>query len=170
MTWNPLDDGEAPAEPTPALHGPLLAVDLGLRTGLALFDGHGKLAWARTRHLSSRTRLRAAIDGLLREMPAPEVVVVEGDPELARMWRTAAEQRGARVMKVAPERWRDAMLLPRDCRDGATAKVAAARLATQMMSADGRPPDVPLRHDAAEAVLIGLWALDELGWRPRPKR
>ena len=44
----------------------ILAVDLGLRTGLAYFDDEGRLAWFRAQNMGSVPRLKRAIPAVLR--------------------------------------------------------------------------------------------------------
>jgi hypothetical protein len=153
--------------PPPAATGPerLLAVDLGLNAGLAGFDEGGRLRWARSTRFGTVTRLKRALPSLVT--PGLDTVVVEGDRQLASHWGRMADKRGARLLNVSPEQWRTRLLVPRQRRSGKGAKEVAEALAWQLFDLDGatRPPT--LRHDAAEAVMIGLWAVLELGWRER---
>jgi hypothetical protein len=142
----------------------LLAIDLGLRTGLATYGRDGRLRTYRSQNFGTRTRLKRAAAGVLRAHDGCRVLVVEGDASLARIWGRAAEQRGASVVPVTPEVWRGALLRPSEPRSGADAKRAADRLARAVIDwADVEQP-TSLRHDAAEAILIGLWAVLRLGW------
>ncbi|MCO4763338.1 MAG: hypothetical protein KC502_17610 [Myxococcales bacterium] len=162
MSWDPLDD---PSDDPPVVPpGYLVAIDLGLRMGIACFDRAGELQFARARRFPSRDRLRAAVPQLLADLSPLHWLVVEGDAELAKPWIRHARLRGAQVLAVKPETWRKALLMPRERRSGTAAKETALRHATEMLAACGRAPAVPLRHDAAEAALIGLWALTEIGW------
>lgn len=43
----------------------LLAVDLGLKTGLALFEGQGKLLWYRSHNYGTTERLKRAVPKLI---------------------------------------------------------------------------------------------------------
>lgn len=158
--WSPLAAAPRPADAPPRL----IAVDLGLRTGVACFGADGTLRYARARRFANRTRLRAAIPSLLTGEGPLAWVVVEGDPALARLWTRAAERLGAQTLRVAPHVWRDALLLPRERRSGQDAKSAALRDAQRLLADAGRSPVVPLKHDAAEAALIGLWALSQVTW------
>jgi hypothetical protein len=144
----------------------LLAVDLGLNAGLAGFDAGGRLCWARSTRFGTITRLKRALGSIVH--PDLEVLAVEGDRRLSQHWGKIADKRGARLMIVSPEQWRGRLLVPRQRRTGRGAKETAEELAWQLFDADGatRPPT--LRHDAAEAVMIGLWAALELGWREAP--
>jgi hypothetical protein len=143
----------------------LLAVDLGLRTGLALYDRSGRLVRYRSANLGTRARLKRAVPSILAEA-AIEVVVVEGDRALGDIWERAASRRGAPLLRVAPETWRATTLLSREQRTGRAAKIHAGRLARRVIEACDAPAPASLRHDAAEAILLGLWAVGELGWAP----
>ena len=96
----------------------LLAVDLGLRCGLALYADDGRLRWYRSTHFSSRSQLRRALPRLLGEIADLEGLVVEGDRGLAQIWGRAARLRGVDLHPVAAETWRGRLLLPRQQRDG----------------------------------------------------
>lgn len=142
----------------------LLAIDLGLRCGLALYARDGRLLRFSSRSFASITTLKRAAWGVLAEVPELEVVVVEGDRALGEVWRKAAEKRGARGLFVSPERWRSALLYAREQRSGKDAKRNADVLARAVIEWSGAPRPTSLRHDAAEAILIGLWGVVELGW------
>jgi hypothetical protein len=144
--------------------GQLLAVDLGLRTGLAVFGPDGRLRSYRSQNLGTRSRLKRAAAGTVAAHAPLAALAVEGDAALARLWVREAERRGARSLVVAPERWRVLLLHPRERRDGATAKQHAGRVARATIAWSGAPTPTALRHDAAEAICIGLYAVLALGW------
>lgn len=141
----------------------LLAVDLGLRTGLAVYGGDGRPRHVTSRHLGSRRQLRGMVRAVLAEHE-PQVVLVEGDRELARGWHAGADRTGARSLGVTPETWRPRLLHPSERRDGARAKAAARRLAPLVLEWGGLRVSTALRTDAAEAVLIGLFGVLAEGW------
>ena len=147
--------------------GSLLAVDTGLRLGLALYGADGRLVWCRASHLVTRARLRRAVRHLLGGLPAVGYLVLEGGGPLARIWQQEAERRGLAVMTVSAERWRERLLCGRERRDGQQAKASAADFARRVLCWSGVSPPPSLRADAAEAVLAGLWAVLELGWLER---
>ncbi|WP_218830450.1 hypothetical protein [Rubrivirga marina] len=61
--------------------------------------------------------------------------------------------------------WRRALLLPREQRSGTDAKDAADGLARAVIEWSGAPrPKGSLRHDAAEAIAVGLWGVIDAGW------
>ncbi len=142
----------------------LLAVDLGLRTGLALYTSDGRLLWYRSHNLGTAERLRRAVHGVMAGIPDLAWVVVEGGGRLADIWEREAGRRGVAFLRLAAERWRERLLLPREQRSGAIAKRTAGELARRVIDWSGAPRPTSLRHDAAEAVLIGLWAVLEVEW------
>jgi hypothetical protein len=143
----------------------LLAVDLGLRTGLAFFARDGRLVGYRSQNLGTRERLRRAAATLLAAHPALERLALEGSGPLAELWRHAGERRGLAVRVLDAETWRRALLVPRERRTGVDAKHHADALARAVIAWSGaRAPKGPLRHDAAEAIGAGLYAVLEAGW------
>lgn len=144
----------------------LLAVDLGLRTGLALFGDDGRLRWYRSQNYGSFTRLKRGIHGVLSDVPALAWLVAEGDRHLFEIWEREAAKRGASALRVGAEEWRPRLLLARERRSGAQAKQSADAAARKIIEWSGAPRPTSLRHDAAEAVLIGFWGVLELGWLP----
>jgi hypothetical protein len=144
--------------------GRLVAVDLGLRTGVAVYDGEARLLRYGSRNFGSRTRLRGGADAVLREVSRVDVLVVEGDRALGDIWAARAARRGATTLAVSPERWRARLLHQRERRSGRDAKAAADTLARRTIELLGDRRPTSLRHDAAEAVLIGLWGCLEVGW------
>jgi hypothetical protein len=144
--------------------GILLAVDLGLRSGLAWYDGDGRLIRCRSVHFADRGMLRRALPSLWQEVPGLSQLVLEGGGMLADAWQRSAERRGIAVMQVSAEEWRAELLFKRERRSGLLAKEHAEILAGKVMEWSGMSRVGPLRHDAAEAVLCGLWAVRQLGW------
>ncbi len=142
----------------------LLAVDLGVRTGLALYGGDGRLVWYRSRNFGSAARLRRGVPSILAEIPDIEWLVLEGGGALADIWQREAVRRGTRVMQFGAEQWRATLLYPRQQRTGKTAKQNADELARRVITWSGAPQPTSLRHDAAEAILIGLWGAKQIGW------
>ena len=143
----------------------LLAIDLGLRTGLAVFGADGRLVSHRSQNFGTVTRLKRAAWGEVGAVEDLVALAVEGDAALARVWGKAAEKRGARVFAIQAHTWREALLAPRDRRSGADAKRAAIELARRVVRESGLPRPTSMRHDAAEAICVGLWACGQLGWR-----
>lgn len=145
----------------------LLAVDIGVRTGLARLDAAGQVLWCRSHNLGTVTRLKRAAHAILAGEPGLVWLVLEGGGRLADIWTHAGQARGLQVLQCHAQDWRAAMLLPRHSRHGRQAKAAARRLAAEALARMGRPSRTPLDSDAAEAVLLGLWAVHRLQLLPK---
>lgn len=142
----------------------LLAVDLGLKSGLAIYADTGRLVDYRSTNFGSRARLKKAVYGVLREIDGLAHVLAEGDTLLAEIWRHDALKRGATFERIQAETWREELLFKRQRRSGAAAKAHADTLARQVIEWSGAARPTSLKHDAAEAILIGLWGVMRLGW------
>ena len=149
-----------------------LAVDLGLRTGFAVYGPGGGGAILRrywSAHLGSRKVLKRAAGSVVRDVPGLAAIVVEGDRAMAELWAQAGERVGATTRRVAPEEWRAVLLWPRERSPSATAKKVARDKARQVVDwsrrSDDGPPAVKgtLRTDTADAIMIGLWAEVDAG-------
>lgn len=142
----------------------LLAVDVGVRTGLACYGDDGRLRWYRSQNFGSAARLRRALPGLLSDPSDLARLVLEGGGILADAWETAGERHRLDVVRVAAETWRPVFMLSREQRSGVQAKEVAGRLARLVIEWSGARRPTSLRHDAAEAILIGLWGAMQAGW------
>ena len=143
--------------------GTLLAVDLGLRTGLALYGEGGRLVWYRSQNFGTATRLRRAVHGVLHELPDLRWLVLEGGGNLAEIWEREAARRGVEVRRISAEVWRQSLFHPREQRTGARAKTSADPFARRVIEWSGAARPTSLRHDAAEAILIGFWGALHVG-------
>ena len=151
--------------PDPPSHPALLAVDAGLRAGLAVYDARGRLREYRSTNFGSLPRLKKAVYGVVSELPGLQRLVIEGGGGgIAAPWLKEARRRGLEVRQVDAGVWREALLIPRVRRTGVDAKEAADTLAREVIEWSGAPRPTSLRHDAAEAILIGLWGVMEAGW------
>jgi hypothetical protein len=142
----------------------LLAVDVGVRTGLAVYGDDGRLRTYRSQNFGSAARLRRAVPAILDAPRALSHVVLEGGGPLADIWRDASARRALEVMDVSAEQWRRLLLYDREQRTGADAKRVADGLARRVIDWSEAPRPTSLRHDAAEAILVGLYAAVRLGW------
>lgn len=155
----------APAAPAPPVApATLLAVDLGLRTGLAAYSSDGRLRWYRSHNFGSVQRLRRGVATILDNEAALRWLVIEGGGNLALPWEREATRRGIHIRQIAAETWRGSLLYDREQRSGQQAKDHADTLARRVIAWSGAARPTSLRHDAAEAILVGLWAVIELGW------
>ena len=142
----------------------LLAVDLGVRTGLALFGEDGRLRWYRSQNFGNAARLRRAVPALLDEAGEVGYLVVEGGGALAQAWAREAAARQIEVVWVTAEEWRQLLFYPREHRTGEMAKKRAEEMARKVIEWSGARKPTSLRHDAAEAILVGLWGVLRVGW------
>ena len=145
----------------------LLAVDLGVRTGLALYGFDGRLVWYRSKNYGSAAALRRGIHTLLNELPNLQHLVLEGGGNLADIWLTQTERRNLSVQQISADTWRREIFYPREHRNSVTAKQSAGILARRVIDWSNAPRPTSLRHDAAEAILVGLWGVIKLGWLPQ---
>lgn len=160
---------EALRAPTPRTLGEksrFVGVDLGLATGIAVYGRDGRLESVRSRTFQSRDALRAAAGAILDEIPHVHSMIGEGGGELAEVWLRAARHRGIHARTVHAHEWRPSFLYPREQRDGAAAKAHAMRLAAQVVvwSETKGVSAAALGHDAAEAILVGLFGVVQAGW------
>ena len=140
-----------------------------MRTGFACWGDDGRLRWYRSRNFGEAARLRRAIPALLAEVPDLARLVLEGGGPLADAAADAGARRALAALRVSAEAWRALFLLPREHGSGAQMKAVADRLARRAIVFGDGPRPTSLRHDAAEAVLIGLWgALSAGGGRRLP--
>lgn len=148
--------------------GALLAVDAGVRTGLALLDRDGRLLWCRSHNLGTTARLKKAAARVLFELPHLQFLVVEGGGQTANIWQHAADKRNLPCRIIQAQDWREQFLLPRQRVSGQKAKAAACALVATILRREGWSSPTTPGHDAAEAALIGLWTAVQLGWRAMP--
>ena len=144
----------------------LLAVDLGLRTGLALYSDSGKLLWYRSHNYGTTERLKRGVPALLDGDNAPTAMVIEGGGNLATVWEKEADRRGIVRYRIGAEEWRQKFLYSREQRSGPEAKHHAGEIARKIIDWSGATRPTSLRHDAAEAIMIGLWGVLQMGWLP----
>src|SRR5690606_25470259 len=81
------------APPEPAPQTALLAVDLGLRTGLAGYARDGRLLWYRSHNFGSAQRLKRGAASLLDEHAALVWLYIEGGGALLLPWEREAQRR-----------------------------------------------------------------------------
>ncbi len=142
----------------------LLAVDLGVKTGLALFNRDGRLLWCRSHNFGTIKRLREGVYRMLGDVPDLSILVLEGGGAVAEVWEREAKRRSITLYKISAEEWRKKLLYPREQRSGPLAKHNAGHLARRVVAWSRMARPTSLRHDTAEAILVGLWGVLEVGW------
>ena len=140
----------------------LVAIDLGLRAGFAFYSGKGRLLQYRSTNFGTVTRMKRGIPGSLPS--GVSQLVTEGDTHFAELWERVAEKRGIATRRVAPHVWRHALYSPRNLRPGINLKKVAGRYATSIIDWSECSKATSLRHDAAEAICLGLYTVLNLGW------
>ncbi len=149
-------DGNTAPAPSGAI---VLAIDVGMKAGLAWFTAEGELIRARSTRFATRTVLKKALPAIWTELPGVTQVVLEGQGDIADIFRKSAERAALPVQQFSAEQWREDMLLPRQRRSGKQAKAYAETIALQIARSCGKPPKCAYDDDAAEAILFGLWFL-----------
>lgn len=142
----------------------LLAVDLGLRTGFSLYGQDGRLVWYRSQNFASVKKLKSAVYGVMNDPPAISHMIIEGGGQLAQPWIREAQRRQVIVSQISAETWRKKFLFQRHQRTGLQAKHNACVMARKVIEWSGAKRPTSLRHDAAEAILTGLWGVLDIGW------
>lgn len=144
----------------------LLAVDLGVKTGLALFGDEGKLLWYRSHNYGNKGRLKKHIPDIFNEIPGLSAVVIEGGGPIADLWINFSKRAGINILQVFAEQWRKDLFYDRQIRNGEMAKQNAIEMARKVIVWSGLPKPTALRHDTAEAILVGLWGALQSGLLP----
>lgn len=142
----------------------LLSVDLGVKTGFAMFRSDGRLLWFRSQNFGNKVRLRKAIPWILSLEEEIDYIVIEGGGPLRKIWDTRLEKRNISVMHIMAEDWRHDIMLEREQRKGVMAKEKALEYAGKFLRNQSVGKTGGLNIDAAEAILIGVWGMKKLGW------
>ena len=142
----------------------LLAIDLGVKTGLAMYSSDGRLLWYRSHNYGNKARLKKAIPNILGEDEELRYVVIEGGGPLLKIWAQETERKNIELIKTMADEWRQDILLAREQRKGTDAKHNALIYAKQVIENLVSHRATSLTDDAAEAILIGLWGMLKVGW------
>lgn len=159
----------------------LVAVDLGLRTGLALYSDDGRLLEYEQAVFETADELKANCLKLMADWEASYQghdgksfhithVAVEGaDASLRQVWRNIVEDHlHCQLLLVKPEEWRGDLLLSKEKVSGEAAKEASRLIARQLVADyGGGLHEGKLSTDVAEAVLLGYHVSRRLEWIPR---
>ena len=158
--------GEEVEDPRPRR---LLAVDLGLRTGAALFDQDGKLLRLDSCRFVNPEELEQGLEDLIIKSCVTHVVIEGEDRKLYNIWKKAIEKLpgDVKMARVVADDWRQDFLLKKEQKYAHIAKEAASLIAKQFLAGTDYET-VKLSVDAHEAVLIGHYSLRVLGWADLP--
>lgn len=104
---------------------------------------------------------------MLDTIPDLVTIVIEGGGNLATVWEKEAERRKLSCLRIDAGKWRQMFLYSREQRTGVESKKHAGEIARRIIEWSKAPRPTSLRHDAAEAIMIGLWGVIKLGWLER---
>ncbi len=138
----------------------ILAVDLGVRTGLALFNTAGELQWVRSGNFGNAARLKKAVPSYLDYLDKKSILVMEGGGILADIWEKEAKKRGLSVIQIHAGDWRKDILYARNQRNAASAKHHAVEKAMEIIRNSAVSAPKSITDDAAEAFLVGYWFIN----------
>lgn len=142
----------------------LLAIDLGVKTGLALYNDSAKLQWYRSHNYGNKGRLKNNIPEIFHGVPSLSVLVIEGGGPIAELWKNMAIRHDLITLQVFAEEWRKELFYDRQIRNGEMAKQNAIIMAKKVIIWSGIHNPTAMRHDTAEAILVGLWGVLKVGW------
>lgn len=142
----------------------LLAIDLGIKTGFALYNNKIELEWHRSQNFGNKNRLQRAVANILNQHSPLDYIVVEGGGSLFKIWEKEASKLHINCLQLHAYKWRNEILYGREQRTGIKAKEHSLHLAKQVIDYYGKHKPTSLNDDAAEAILTGFWALKEVGW------
>ncbi len=64
----------------------LFSVDLGVKTGFAMYNSAGKLVWYRSQNFGNKVRLKKAIPWILYPDKDINYLIIEGGGPLRKIW------------------------------------------------------------------------------------
>lgn len=143
--------------------GNLLAVDLGVKTGMAIFTSEGKLLWYGSRNYGSKNSLRSDIPRLLQQYGPLRRLVLEGGGALYEVWQREAQREQIPVTAFHADYWREMFFGSGYLMHTDKAKVKAVEMAERVINQLGVYKFSTPVHHAAEAILAGLCFLYEEG-------
>jgi hypothetical protein len=141
----------------------LLAVDLGIKTGLALYGADIQLHWYRSQNFGSAARLRKAVPWILSQQDLSHVIIEGGGP-LLKIWNAELDKRNINVIKIMADHWRSELLYAREQRNRSDAKANAIHYAEKVIEKVSVQKSTPPDNNSAEAILIGLYGMRQLNW------
>ncbi|KAG7344488.1 calcineurin-like phosphoesterase [Nitzschia inconspicua] len=152
----------------------LMAVDLGLKSGISLFNSQGNLV-RYEQFQFHRDTLEQKIPSIIEQWEqqagdgwkVTHIAIEGGDTALLAMWERVTPD--ISTLRVRPEEWRSELLTAKENKNGASAKAASRLIARQMVQDFGTMEHHTgkFQTDVAEAVLLGTHVARRLGWIQR---
>ncbi|MFW5974945.1 MAG: hypothetical protein ACOCQ6_01935 [Bacteroidota bacterium] len=142
-----------------------MAIDLGVKTGLAVYNSNGDLIQYHSRNYGNARRLKKAIHHILKEPENLKFLYIEGGGKLDKYWVKQAAKLGVTTKQIHAETWRN-KLFPKSQADyhSKPVKNYAEKQAKEILKAHAFPIPENLNKDVSEAILIGLYGCIEQGW------
>mmetsp|Transcript_26850 Transcript_26850/g.57928 ORF Transcript_26850/g.57928 Transcript_26850/m.57928 type:complete len:1005 (+) Transcript_26850:131-3145(+) len=165
----------------------LMAVDLGLKSGVSLFDSRGNLLRYQ-QFLFDRESLQQDFEDIIHQWETEafdpdgkeqnngnnnspskitHIAIEGGDTGLLDTWAQAAPNHS--ILRVSPEEWRSELLSKKESQNGGTAKEASRLIARQVVADFGTMDQHVGKFptDVAESVCLGMYVARRLGWIER---
>lgn len=142
----------------------LLAIDVGLSTGMALYNQDGRLCWCDSQKFENLAQMKRFAAKLIGETEKLDWILSEGDYNLAAIWERAAIKNGVRIQRVSGQVWCQQLLeMPYD---DAVQQIDphAFEFARKIMHYSEMSSPKNLDKHAIEAALIGMWGVLQMGW------
>jgi hypothetical protein len=145
------------------ISGQVMSVDLGVKTGMAVFSAEGRLLWFGSRNYGSKNSLRSDLPRLLQQYAPLRMLVLEGGGALEEIWLREASYRHIPVTSFHAGHWRELFFGSESLMHTGRAKEKAVELARSVIVSMGEHRSTVPVHHAAEAILAGLCYLYEEG-------
>lgn len=143
----------------------LLAVDLGVKTGYALYNEQGKLLRYQSHNFGNASRLKNGIFSILHSCEALKYLYLEGGGKLEKHWIKEAHKMGVTSFQLHAHDWRNVLYPQKEQNSGTKhAKKLAENNARHIIKKMNLSAPSSLTHDVAEAIMIGLYGCIEQGW------
>ncbi len=143
----------------------LLAVDLGVKTGYALYSNQGEFIRYHSQNFGNAQRLKKGVYGILKSCENLQYLYLEGGGKLEKFWIKEAKKLGVKVIQLHAHDWRNEIYPAAKHQDKSKqTKIFAEKKALEILSKQDAPTPSSLTHDVAEAILIGYFGCLQLGW------
>ena len=139
----------------------LLAIDLGLHFAWALYTLDAQLIGYSSHHCPHYRSLKGFAALMLRRLPIHSYVYIEGGGTLLKAWSKPCTSYQHHLVQLHAKEWRDDVFTTFHSPNLSSkeAKKQAIHRASSVIKTASHKGHHTLRHDSAEAVLLGWWAL-----------
>lgn len=147
----------------------LMAVDLGVRTGLAVFGSDGRLYWYRSQNFGTAARLRRAVPWILSLQDDLRYIVIEGGGPLLKIWESGLRHTSVELIRIMAEDWRNEIFYPKEHQNRRQSKANSVYYAMRAVHQLAVHRITPVDDNTADAILAGLYGMKLLGWIDNPR-